>query len=114
MELNSTQKMALQFNKMAREKFQDRVEGFCVKDINNDANNRVFMVEFVAYNYFPVRLNYEKGRFGCCIVFGSRVIGIENSQKWWDEADFDVFFKELRDELELRIPDKYLRKHGWI
>lgn len=47
MQLNDTQKMAIQFNKMAREKLEDRVE-------------------------------------------------------------------ELKEELELRIPDKYLKAHGWM
>ena len=26
----------------------------------------------------------------------------------------DVFFEELKEELELRIPDKYLKAHGWM
>ena len=33
--------------------------------------------------------------------------------KWWDETDFDKFFKELQSEIELRIPDKYLEAKGW-
>ena len=30
-----------------------------------------------------------------------------------EEADFDVFFKELERELKLRIPDKFLKAHRW-
>ena len=29
-------------------------------------------------------------------------------------ADFDVFFKELKQEIELRIPDKFLKAKGWL
>lgn len=114
MELNDTQKMAIQFNKMTREKLEGRVEGFCILDVFDDENNRAFSVEFVAYDYFQIKLNYDKGRFGCCIVYGEKTIELKNSQKWWDEADFDVFFRELKEELELRIPDKFLKTRGWL
>lgn len=114
MQLNDTQKMAIQFNKMAREKFEDKIKGFCILDVYDDVNNRAFSVEFVAYDYFPIRLNYDKGRFGCCIAYGEKAIELNNSQQWWDEADFDVFFTELKEELELRIPDKFLKSRGWL
>lgn len=111
---NETQRMALDFNKMARIKFQDRLEGFCILNVNDDVNNRAFSIEFIAYDYFLIRLNYEKGRFGCCIVLGNKTIELPNTQKWWDEANFDTFFKELKEELELRIPDKFLKSRGWL
>ena len=60
-----------------------------------------------------IQLNYEKGSFGCCIVTGEMGVGLDNSQQWWDKADFDIFFKELKEEIELRIPDKYLIAKGW-
>ncbi len=58
-------------------------------------------------------MNYERGRFGCCISYGERTVALSNSQQWWEEADFDVFFKELERELKLRIPDKFLKAHRW-
>ena len=114
MELNNTSKMAIQFNKMAREKMGEKVAGFCVFNVNDDVNHREFSIDFEAYNYFVVRLNYENGRFGCCIVFGDKSIALDNSQEWWDEANFNIFFSELQRELEMRIPDKFLKAHGWL
>lgn len=114
MELSDTKRIAMSFNKMAREKMEGKVTGFCIFNVNENANHREFSVDFMAYNYFPIRLNYEKGRFGCCIILGEKSIAIQNSQQWWDEADFDLFFKELQTELELRIPDKFLKAHGWL
>ena len=114
MQVNDTEKMALQFNKIAGEKLEGKVDQFCILDIHDAVNNRAFSIEFIAYDYFPIRLDYDKGRFGCCIMYGDTAIGLNNSQKWWDEADFDIFFDELKEELELRIPDKYLKAHGWI
>ena len=55
----------------------------------------------------------DRSRFGCCISAGEYGLSLENSQKWWDTADFDVFFDDLERELELRIPDKFLKAKGW-
>ena len=112
--LNDTHQMAIRFSTIAREKMGDKVDKFCIFNVNDDVNHRAFSIDFEAYNYFVIRLNYDQGRFGCNIISGERMIALNNSQGWWDEADFDVFFKELQKELELRIPDEYLRAHGWL
>ncbi len=94
--------------------FKDRMKDFVVKDLVDDVNHKSFSIEFSAYDYFPTVFNYEMGRMGYSICFGNRTVALDNSQKWWDEANFDVFFEELKEELELRIPDKYLKAHGWM
>ncbi len=94
--------------------FHDKVKDFVVNNLYEDANHRSFSIEFNAYNYFPMKLNYDMGRMGYNICFGDRMISLDNSQKWWDEADFKILFEELQRELELRIPDKFLRIHGWL
>ena len=112
--LNDTHQMAIRFSTIAREKMGDKVDNFCIFNVYDDVNHRAFSIDFEAYNYFAIRLNYDQGRFGCNIISGERMIGLNNSQGWWDEADFDVFLIELQKELELRIPAKYLRAHGWL
>ncbi|MDQ0362146.1 hypothetical protein [Breznakia pachnodae] len=114
MQLNSTEQMAFDFNAKAREFFCNRVDNFSIFDVNDDVNHRTFSIDFELYNYFNIRLNYERGRFGCSINNGGNYISLENSQKWFDEADFNIFFKELKIEIELRIPDKYLKAKEWI
>ena len=44
MELNKTQKMAMEFNKSLKEKFGNKVGGFCVLDVIDDDNHRAFSV----------------------------------------------------------------------
>ena len=112
--LNDTHQMAIRFSTIAREKMGDKVDNFCIFNVNDDVNHRAFSIDFEAYNYFVIRLNYDQGRFGCNIISGERMIALNNSQGWWDEADFDVFLIELQKELELRIPAKYLQAHGWL
>ncbi|MBF2477013.1 hypothetical protein IA829_13895 [Listeria seeligeri] len=72
-----------------------------------------FSIEFVAYNFFNIILNYDRGSFGCAIVNGDLAISLPNSQKWYDKADMNVFCKELQVQLELRIPDKFLEYYDW-
>ena len=112
--LNDTHQMAIRFSTIAREKMGDKVDNFCIFNVYDDVNHRAFSIDFEAYNYFAIRLNYDQGGFGCNIISGERMIALNNSQEWWDEANFDIFFMELQKELELRIPDEYLRAHGWL
>lgn len=44
---------------------------------------------------------------------GNKKIPLKNSRKWYDKADMNTFFKELQEQLELRIPDKFLKYNGW-
>jgi len=114
MQLNETEKMANDLIDVILEKLGKRVKGFIIDDVSNDPNYRTFSIEFDAYNYFPLFLRYERGRIGCSIKYGENVyIGLPNSQKWYDNIDIDKFLNELQQELELRIPDKYLEAHGW-
>lgn len=94
--------------------FGDSVDDFGVFNIIEDPNHMHLNISFQAYNYFIILFTYDMGRFGCSIQFGQHTVGLPNSQKWFDEADFSIFFKELKEELELRIPDKFLKARGWM
>lgn len=114
MQLNETEQMASDFCDKVANKFGKRVNDFAILDVIDDPNHRTFSVEFEAYNYFIIRMNYERGSFGCCIITGKYGITLHNSQEWYDTADFNVFFRELQEQLELRIPDKFLKANGWL
>ena len=98
---------------MLIEKFKDKMEDFEIFNIT-ETPYKTFSVRFKAYDYFMVLFNYDRGVIGCSIQYEERTfIGLENSQKWYEKADFDVFCKELQEQLELRIPDKFLEANGW-
>ena len=88
MQLNETDRMALEFNRQARELLGNRVTDFVISDVIDDPNHRAFSSTFKAYDFFMVRLNYDRGNFSCCICTGQ--------------------------EIELRIPDKFLKAKGWL
>ena len=98
---------------MLIEKFKEKMEDFEIFNIS-ETLYKTFSIRFKAYDYFIVLFNYDRGIIGCSIQYGERTfIGLENSQKLYEKADFDVFCKELQEQLELRIPDKFLEANGW-
>ena len=58
MQLNETDRMALEFNRQARKLLGNRVTDFVISDVNDDPNHRAFSSTFKAYDFFMVRLNY--------------------------------------------------------
>lgn len=92
--------------------FEKKIDDFMVSEIT-DVPHTMFRIEFSMYKYFYVVLNFDRGRFGCSIMNGNRYLPLENSQKWYDEADMNIFLKEFEQQIRLRIPDKFLEFYGW-
>ncbi|MFX3617469.1 MAG: hypothetical protein ACE3JK_08065 [Sporolactobacillus sp.] len=92
--------------------FSNKIDDFMVFDAT-DTPYTMFKIEFVMYKFFIIVLNYDRGRFGCSITNGSHFIALDSSQKWYDKADMDIFLKELKEQIELRIPDKFLEHYDW-
>ncbi|BAC15324.1 hypothetical protein [Oceanobacillus iheyensis HTE831] len=92
--------------------FDDKIGTFNVFG-QTDTPYTMFNMQFEMYNYFNVIFNYDRGRMGCVLVNGEYGIGLYNSQKWYDQADMNLFCKELQEQVELRIPDKFLEYNGW-
>jgi hypothetical protein len=90
----------------------DKVDNICVEECKDEPYT-IIGIEFEAYKYFYIRLNYDRGRFGCCIINGSHGISLNSSEEWFDKADLYKFFNDLKEDLEYRIPDKFLIKNKW-
>ncbi|MEC5425164.1 hypothetical protein QGM71_16885 [Virgibacillus sp. C22-A2] len=92
--------------------FKDKIGSFSIYE-QTDTPYTMFSMQFTMYNYFNIVLNYDRGAFGCAIINGEVGISLKSSQKWYDKADMTIFLKELEQQIELRIPDKFLEFHGW-
>lgn len=66
------------------------------------------------YNYFVLVFNYDRGHFGCNIVCGDDAIALPNDIEWDNDCDFAAFWKNVDEQIRLRIPDKYLQAYGWL
>lgn len=101
-----------EMKKALKAHFKDQIGSFTIFE-QTDTPYTMFSMQFQMYKYFNVILNYDRGAFGCAIVAGDEGIGLDNSQQWYDKADMNIFLKELQQQLELRIPDKFLEYNGW-
>lgn len=95
-----------------KNRFNEKVDNFVISE-STDIPYTMTSIVFRMYKYFHVRFNYDRGRFACVIINGEYGINIETSEKWFEEADFDKFFRDLQEQIELRIPDKFLAHYGW-
>lgn len=112
MQLSEAEKQAMYISRQLRNYVKDKVDHFSTFNMM-DQPHIEFSIEFQAYDYFTVVFNYDRGRFGCAINNGSSGIALKNSQKWYDQADMTIFLKELEQQIEIRIPDKFLEFNGW-
>ena len=109
---NNAEKIAVDIINKLKNYFGNRLEGFSVYSITDEPYT-MFSIKFTAYNYFPIIFNYDRGSFGCSISNGGEGVELKSSQTWYDKADINVFLKELQQQIELRIPDKFLEFYGW-
>lgn len=94
-----------------KETFNSKVDNFRICE-STDLPYTMLSIEFEAYQYFLVRFNFDRGRFGCSIINGNYGFPLESSEKWFEEANLDKFFSDIKFELEVRIPDKFLARYN--
>lgn len=95
------------------EHFGNKINNYVIENLVEVVSHHQFSVKFKAYNYFNVSFDYENGLCGFSIGSDKNFIRINLSTEWWNKIDMSKYLQELQDELELRIPDKYLIAKGW-
>ena len=114
LELNETEKMASRFDDEIRKRLGDRMGGTVLSDISDTPHYRTFTMRFLMYDYIHVYINYTRGAIACSVRDGDCYVFLKNSQKEYSKMDIDQFVEELQQEVKLRIPDKYLKAHGYM
>lgn len=89
------------------------ISDFEIRNIDEDPNHKTFTIEFIAYNFYWIGIDYERGRITPYIITGSHIIKLRNLSDWWEEMDLDSWTDRLMAEIRLRIPDKYLTEKNW-
>lgn len=92
--------------------FGNRVKNFSIIRGDDELSN-CFRIRFIAYNYYIVSMGSGRGGVSCSISIGEYGVGLRSSQQWYEWTDMEVFLREMEREIELRIPDKYLKAYGW-
>lgn len=115
MQLNDTEKMAMEVSKTVRENLKGKVLSTEIYDVVDDADHRQFKIRFLAYDYFIVVFQYEQDVVGCAIEQGNNIyIPLVKGQHCYSSENLNVYFNAVSEELELRIPDKFLKNRGWL
>ena len=116
MELNETGKFAVETSRMIRTYFGNRMDSLGIYDIVEEANHHEFKIDFGAYDFFAIEFDYENDICEFFIVLSKEVkLSLTKEPAVYSQiSDWDSYLKGIKDELELRIPDKFLKAKGWL
>ena len=116
MELNETGKFAVETSRMIRTYFDHKVDSSGIYDVVEEDNHRAFKIDFRAYDYFTIEFDYENDLCEFFIVLSKEVkLSLTKEPAVYSQiTDWNSYLKGIKDELELRIPDKFLKAKGWL
>ena len=116
MELNETGKFAVDTSRMIQTHFGKRMDDTCIYDIVEEPNHHEFKIDFKAYDYFTIEFDYENDMCEFFIVLTKEVkLSLTKEPAVYSQiTDWDKYLKGVMDEIELRIPDKFLKAKGWL
>ena len=119
MELNEIEKMlelARETRKQIRKVFGERVDTITGYDYVDETSHQTFKLDFEAYDYFAIEFDYENDLCEFFIVLSKEVkLSLTKEPAVYSQiTDWDSYLKGIKDELELRIPDKFLKAKGWL
>ena len=103
---------AFDFIHAAKSFFGNRISGIEITKIEEShPRENAFYLKFRMYDYFDMTGGGGTS-LGWEIRKGEYFIDLPTSQHWFGLAHFDEFFKDMQEELELRLPDDYLKKNA--
>ena len=116
MELNETEKFAVETSRMIRTYFDHKMDSSSIYDVVEEANYHAFKINFKSYDYFTIEFDYENDMCEFFIVLTKEVkLSLTKEPAVYSQiSDWDKYLKGVMDEIELRIPDKFLKAKGWL
>lgn len=113
MQKSNANEMAKKIISNAKLIFEDRINNITFSSVT-DEPYKMFSIKFTLYNYYIIVYNYDRGHFGCSIIFGDDTVTLQSNVEWDDECNYASYWKEIDRLVRLRIPDKYLKEYGWL
>ena len=107
--------LADEFFDIVKRVFKDKIDDIVFDDIVDEPNHQTFKLDFKAYDYFTIQFDYENDMCEFFIVLTKEVkLSLTKEPAVYSQiTDWDEYLKGIKDELELRIPDKFLKAKGW-
>ena len=108
--------LADEFFDIVKRVFKDRIDDIVFGDIADEPNHQTFKLDFKAYDYFTIEFDYENDMCEFFIVLTKEVkLSLTKEPAVYSQiSDWDSYLRGVMDELELRIPDKFLKAKGWL
>lgn len=95
--------------------FGDKIRSIEFYDVVEEVGHWSFKIGFFAYDYFYIVFTYELDIIGFSIEVGNgKLLRVNNTHNCYSNTNMDAYIQRMVEELELRIPDKYLQMHGWL
>ena len=115
MQQNNFNDIRIDTGKKIKKIFGNKIRGIEYYDVVEEAGHWSFKIGFFAYDYFYVVFTYEPDIIGSSIEVGNgRLISVMNTHNCYSNTDMEAYIQRIVEELELRIPDKYLQTRGWL
>ena len=107
--------LARETRKKIRKVFTDKVETISAYDID-DPNHHTFKLRFCVYNFAGVKFQYENDIFEIYLFLNGEegLLLSKPNSRYSEISDWDAYLTGIMREIELRIPEKYLKAKGWL
>ena len=112
MQKNKSIDIAKNIIRSAKGLLGDKINNIAIFNVTDEPYN-MFSIKCTMYNYFIFQFNYDRGSIGGAIVLGDDAIPLSSTMEWEEDCDFSKYWKEIDNQIKLRIPDKYLKANGW-
>mgnify|MGYP000538060973 CR=1 FL=1 len=115
MELNNMDILSDEFFDIVKRVFKDKIDGIVIYDIVDESNHHTFKLKFRVYNFAGVKFQYENDFFEIYLFLNGEegLLLSKPNSRYSEISDWDSYLKEIMTEIELRIPDKFLKAKGW-
>ena len=116
MQINDMLELARETRKKIRKIFGERIDTIAGYDYVDETNHQTFKLDFEAYDFFAIEFDYENDLCEFFIVLSKEVkLSLTKEPAVYSQiTDWVSYLKGIKDELELRIPDKFLKAKGWL
>ncbi|EIC76834.1 hypothetical protein [Streptococcus oralis] len=107
--------LADEFFDIVKRVFKDKIDDIVFDDIADEPNHQTFKLDFKAYDYFTIQFDYENDLWFFIVLTKEAKISLTKGPAVYSQiTDWDSYLKEIMEEIELRIPDKFLKAKGWL
>ena len=115
MEKNDMLELARETRKKIRKVFTDKVDTITAYDVD-DPTRHTFKLDFLVYDFAGVKFQYENDFFEIYLFLNGEegLLLSKPNSRYSEISDWDAYLTGIMREIELRIPEKYLKAKGWL